>query len=70
MCGKELLKELQSTVSHQTTIKHEDGSFEADGGVALGVGQIESDRLSQHTAASDNCIWNVVYGSRICTLAR
>ena len=31
---------------------------------------IESDRLSQHTAASHNPIRKVVCGSRICTHAR
>ena len=36
---------------------------------ASGVGQIESDRLSQYTAALCDLSWNAVCGSKICTHA-
>ena len=39
-------------------------------GFVPGEGQIESDQLSQHTAALHNPIWNLVCGSKICTHAR
>ena len=38
-------------------------------GFAPGEGQIELDRLSQHTATSHDPIWNAACGSKICTLA-
>ena len=34
-----------------------------------GEGQIESDRLSQHTAASRDPIWNAAYEPKSCTHA-
>ena len=33
-------------------------------------GQIESDRLSQHTAASCDPVWNTAWESRICTQSK
>ena len=37
---------------------------------APGEGQIESDQLSQHTAASHDPVWNTGCGSRICIRVR
>ena len=39
-------------------------------GFASGEGQIQSDRLSQHTTASLDPTWNAAFGSRICIHAR
>ena len=71
--------ERAATSCVSTTVKNRGGSIMVCAGAighlqsrgfALVEGQIESDQLSQHAAASCDLIWNAVYGSRICTHAR
>ena len=60
------------------TVKHGGGSIIEGGGfcylksqgLAPREGQIESDRISQRTAASRDSLWNAAFGSKIYTRAR
>ena len=66
MCGEKLVKELQPPVM-TPTIKHGGASvivWRFLPIAKLGI-RIESDRLSQNTAASCDQVWNVVCESRV-----
>ena len=65
MCGEELMKELYHTHSKAwRRLCNSMGSFcqLQSREFAPGEGQIDSDQLSQHTAASCDPIWNVLVG--------
>ena len=77
ICSEDLVKELHLPCIIPT-LKHGGDSFiVCVGGYQLnyreftsGEGQTESNRLSQHTAASSDPIWNTAGWSRICTRVR